>query len=125
MGVLAVASALLIGCGSSPKEIGEYSQTEQPISYGDNDCWWTGVVNENWVDPSNTGSGEHVVAYYYCSDVFATPISVYAKVRVEWDDDSGWMVWQYDDSPPTYMVFVNGWWYWPNKLFLTQSEMFR
>jgi hypothetical protein len=119
--LVAVFSILAYGCGGEidtglvPDEsIG--TQTSA-ISYGNNDCWFTGYYDEDWVDPANPDSGEHVVGWYQCSDYFASPISFYATIEAE-GNVKNWMIWQSGSS--TYMVFVDGWYYYWRRWVLGQ-----
>jgi hypothetical protein len=93
-------------------------EAEQPISYGGNTCWFSGLYDEDWVDPNNPASGEHVVGWYACSDFFATPLSTYATVAAE-GAIQNWMVWQ--TGSHYYQVFVSGWYYFYRRWVQRQS----
>lgn len=122
---LVTLSALALGCeeeGGNKKETVIESE-ESAISYGNNDCWFTNYYDEDWVDPANPESGEHVVGWYQCSDYFASPISVYATIEAE-GDVKDWMIWQSGSS--TYMIFVDGYYYYWRRWILGQpaSQIF-
>jgi hypothetical protein len=120
--LITTLSFFLFGCGveSNPNSETDTNIESQSmaISYGNNDCWFTGLYDETWVDPENPSSGEHVVGWYQCSDYFASPISVYATIEAE-GNEKNWMIWQSGSS--TYMVFVDGWYYYWRRWILNQT----
>ncbi len=120
---LAAISIICTSCGASPedqREISDFGDTEnttsevativQQISYGNNDCWITNW-DDYWIDPNNPGSGDHVVAWFHCSDAFATGYWT-VTTDLPWTGyERNWMVW--DLGSANYQVFIDGWYYWP------------
>lgn len=92
--------------GTVSQELGKY-------------CWITSW-NSHWVDPNNPGSGEHVVAWFYCNDPIPTG-TWQVTTDIMWNA-SNWLVWEGGGN--TYQVFIEGWYYWPLVWFtgFTQEE---
>lgn len=53
-----------------------------------------------------------MVFWFHCDDEFATPLSVYLTIEAG-GVDYDWMVWH--TGYRTYQVFVDGYWYWPQR----------
>jgi hypothetical protein len=98
-------------------ELGVGSSDAEPMPFVSTANCSRVYANDLWRDPSNPGSGTHVVVRFYCPGTAGAtqnfrPASTKPYLYGGFGPIANWMLWQHYPAPGYHQVFVDGWYYY-------------